>query len=149
MRWEIKSFAELSTRELFEYFKLRQAVFVVEQTCPYPDIDNTDLAAQHILAWQDDTLGACARLIPAGVTYDYPSIGRIATNDTQRGTGLGRELVKRSIAFMQQQYPNQQIKIGAQQRLERFYQSFGFRTVSDMYLEDNIPHIDMLLPAAD
>jgi len=146
MRWELKTLTELTSSELFEYLKLRQSVFVVEQTCPYPDIDDTDKAANHLLAWDKNTLAACARIIPAGVTYEYPSIGRIATGAMYRGTGLGRELVRRSIEQTQGLYPEQAIKIGAQERLSRFYQSFGFETVSDMYLEDDIEHIDMLLP---
>lgn len=145
MKWVLKTFKELSTLELFEYLKLRQAVFVVEQTCPYPDIDNTDLVAHHLLAWSNDTLAACARLIPPGVTYEHPSIGRIASNEAYRGTGLGRELVKHSIDHIVEMYPYQTIKIGAQERLESFYQSFGFKTASPMYLEDDIPHIDMVL----
>lgn len=149
MRWELKNFEQLSTQELFDYLKLRQSVFVVEQTCPYPDIDDADKSAHHLLAWQGAELTACARLIPAGVTYEYPSIGRIATGQNFRGTGLGRELVKRSIEAMQEMYPAENIKIGAQERLEKFYHSFGFKTVSPMYLEDDIAHIDMLLFTAD
>ena len=120
---------------------------MVEQTCPYPDIDKTDMKAHHLLVWDGDLLAACARLIPAGVTYDYPSIGRIATSQNHRGNGLGRELVANCIGHMRDLYPNQKIKIGAQERLSAFYQSFGFEVVSSMYLEDDIPHIDMLLPA--
>lgn len=142
--WKISSFEELTTRELFEYLKLRQDVFVVEQECAYPDIDATDLKADHILGWHEQSLIACARLIPAGVTYEYPSIGRIATSNKARGTGVGRLLMDESLAFMHQQYPGEKIKIGAQQRLEKFYQSYGFQSVSEMYLEDGIPHIDML-----
>lgn len=145
MKWNLKTFDELNTHEMFEYLKLRQSVFVVEQTCPYPDIDDTDRKAHHLLAWQGTELAACARLIPAGVTYEHPSIGRIATSKQHRGTGLGRELVSQSIDHLHRLYPGTQTKIGAQERLEKFYQSFGFATVSTMYLEDDIPHIDMLL----
>lgn len=145
MKWELKRFDELSALEMFEYLKLRQSVFVVEQTCAYPDIDETDRKAHHLLGWEADKLAACARLIPAGVTYEYPSIGRIATSEDFRGAGLGRELVAHSIELMREMYPGHQIKIGAQERLAAFYESFGFETVSDMYIEDDIPHIDMLL----
>ena len=147
--WKISSFEELNTRELFEYLKLRQDVFVVEQECAYPDIDATDLKADHILGWHELSLVACARLIPAGITYEYPSIGRIATSNKARGTGVGRLLMDESLTFMHQQYPGEKIKIGAQQRLEKFYQSYGFKTVSEMYLEDGIPHIDMLQSNSD
>ena len=145
MQWTLKHFNELSTIELFEYLKLRQSVFVVEQTCPYPDIDDTDKVAHHLLAWHDSNLVACARIIPAGVTYPYPSIGRITNAIEYRGSGIGRDLVDKSIGHAKNLFPNQAIKIGAQQRLEKFYESFGFKTVSPMYLEDGIPHIDMLL----
>lgn len=145
LRWETRIFEQLTNVELFEYFKLRQAVFIVEQTCPYPDIDDTDKLAHHLLAFNGDTLKACARIIPSNVTYEFPSIGRIAIAESGRGTGLGRELVERSIALTRSLFPNKTIKIGAQQYLEGFYQSFGFTTISEMYLEDNIPHIDMVL----
>ncbi len=145
MKWDLKTFSEFNTGELFEYFKLRQSVFIVEQTCPYPDMDDIDRQAHHLLAWQDTELAACARLIRPGALYAHPSIGRIATNLTHRGTGLGRELVSQSIAHMSVLYPNMPIKISAQEHLEKFYRSFGFTTVSTMYLEDEIPHIDMLL----
>ncbi|MCH2190921.1 MAG: GNAT family N-acetyltransferase [Gammaproteobacteria bacterium] len=145
MKWELKELAELTSKETFDYLKLRQDVFVVEQNCPYPDIDFTDLEAKHLIAQIDDNIVACARIIPPGVTYDQPSIGRITTALTHRGSGLGRELVRRAIEHTQALFPNQDIKIGAQERLESFYQSFGFETISSMYLEDGIPHIDMNL----
>lgn len=146
MHWELKSFTQLSTLELFDYLKLRQSVFVVEQTCPYPDIDDVDKASHHLLGYDSDQgLVACARLIPAGVSYEQASIGRIATSLSYRGKGTGRELVAKCIVEMGRLFPDTPIKIGAQQRLEAFYQSFGFETVSDMYIEDDIPHIHMLL----
>jgi len=145
MKWELIKLSEFSSLNLFEYLKLRQAVFVVEQTCPYPDIDETDLSSHHLMGWQDDQLAACARIVPPGVSYEHPSIGRIATRVDFRMTGLGRDLVGRSIEHTQRLYPNQNIKIGAQSRLEKFYQSFGFETSSAIYIEDDIPHIHMIL----
>ena len=145
MRWELKPFAELSALELFEYLKLRQSVFVVEQTCPYPDIDDIDKSSYHLLGWKDSELVACARIIPAGISYQHPSIGRIASALHCRGSGIGRKLVKKSIDYTQSLFPGCVIKIGAQERLEKFYHSFGFETVSDSYIEDGIAHIEMLL----
>ncbi len=146
MHWQTKSFIQLSTLELFDYLKLRQSVFVVEQTCPYPDIDDVDKKSDHLLGYDvSGTLIACARLIPAGISYKEASIGRIATSPDHRGLGIGQKLVTRSIEETQRLHPNEPIKIGAQQRLEPFYQTFGFVTVSEMYIEDDIPHIHMRL----
>ncbi len=147
--WQVKSFEQLSPVELFDYLKLRQAVFIVEQTCAYPDIDDTDKLAHHLLGYKGGLLVACARLIPANVTYEHPSIGRIATHAQARGSGLGRQLMTHCVSTMHDLYPGQTIKIGAQQYLENFYQSFGFETTSDVYLEDGIPHIDMVLESPD
>lgn len=142
--WQTKSFDQLSTNELFEILKLRQAIFVVEQECAYPDIDDTDKVALHFFGYADEHLAAYARLIKPGVTYDYASIGRVAIAPEFRGTGLGRTLMQASIAKMSELYPGEKLKIGAQQHLEAFYNSLGFVTVSETYLEDGIPHIDML-----
>lgn len=145
IQWRSKTFDELTNQELFSLMELRQRIFVVEQECAYPDIDNTDKLASHLMAWDDDVLAGCTRLIGPGITYEYASIGRVAIAQDYRGSGLGRQLMQHSIREMRARYPQQAIKIGAQQHLEAFYQSLGFTTVSDMYLEDDIPHIDMLL----
>lgn len=145
MKWELKKFNELSGIQIFTYFRLRQEVFVVEQTCPYNDIDDTDLLASHLLTWEGNHLMACARIIPPGLSHNMASIGRIATSVNHRGRGLGRELVQRAIDHTQHLFPHQNIKIGAQERLKKFYQSFGFKTTSTVYLEDGIPHLDMKL----
>ncbi|RBP51603.1 GNAT family N-acetyltransferase [Arenicella xantha] len=149
IHWLNKSFNELNQHEMFDLLELRQRVFIVEQECAYPDMDATDKVARHLMAWDGETLAGCTRLIGPGITYEHASIGRVAIAQAYRGTGLGRQLMERSIAEIQQRFPAQLIKIGAQQYLEGFYNSLGFVTVSDRYLEDGIPHIDMLLTPAD
>ena len=145
--WSTPTFAELTTIELYELLKLRVDVFVVEQTCPYPELDGKDTqhGVRHLLGYEDGQLVACARLLPAGTTYDNVSIGRIATQAEARGAGLGHQLLTEAIKHCHTLWPNSTIDIGAQQHLEAFYQSHGFVTISEMYLEDDIPHIDMRL----
>lgn len=147
LAWKIKAFSELSREELFEILQVRQQVFVVEQECAYPDIDDADRAAWHISARgaeADTPLLAYARILKPGLTYEQASIGRILTTTVARGQGLGRELIERSIAFIESRYPNHPIKIGAQVYLQEFYSKLGFEPVSGPYDEDGIAHIDMV-----
>ncbi|WP_394249323.1 GNAT family N-acetyltransferase [Vibrio profundi] len=145
--WQCTPFAQLSTTELYELLKLRVDVFVVEQTCPYPELDDKDHqdGVQHLLGYQDNELVACARLLPAGTTYQHVSIGRIATKKSARGIGLGHLLLTEALDACEALWPKQTIDIGAQEHLNSFYQSHGFKQISEMYLEDDIPHIDMRL----
>ncbi|WP_448214071.1 GNAT family N-acetyltransferase [Colwellia sp. MEBiC06753] len=150
MNWIIKSFNQLTTDELYDLLKLRIDVFVVEQTCYYPDLDNLDRHPDtlHILGYGDDQLLAYLRILPAGTTYnDYNSIGRVATAEQARGIGLGHQLVKLGIETCQAHFNEPTIKISAQQHLAKFYQQHGFEQITEMYLEDGIPHIGMLLSA--
>lgn len=145
--WQCIPFSELSTSQLYQLLKLRVDVFVVEQTCPYPELDDKDHQAgvQHLMGFIEDELVACARLLPAGTTYDNVSIGRIATKQSARGNGLGHQLLTQSLQRCQQLWPDNTIDIGAQEHLKAFYQLHGFEQISEMYLEDDIPHIDMRL----
>jgi ElaA protein len=151
--WQWSSFADLSVAQLYAMLALRQEVFVLEQTCLYPDIDGLDPAAQHLLGWRDadgkqdgsPQLVAHLRCLAPGAKYAEMSIGRVVSSPAARGSGLGRELVARGIALAQQLHPGHAIRIGAQAHLERFYAGFGFVTVSEPYDEDGIMHIDMLL----
>lgn len=143
MNWDTKSFNELSTAELYKILQLRCAVFVVEQNCPYQDLDNKDLNAIHL--WNSDTDGnitAYCRLLPAGISYTEASIGRVAT--TVRNTGLGRVLMQKAISFIHDTWNQSAIRISAQLYLDKFYTSLGFETVSEPYMEDGIPHIEMV-----
>lgn len=147
INWYPLPFTELSTQQLYQLLKLRVDVFVVEQTCPYPELDGKDTLAgvQHLLGYADEELVACARLLPPGTTYDNASIGRVATKQSARGDGLGHQLLKEALTSCEVFWPGTAIDIGAQQHLESFYKSHGFKTISEMYLEDDIPHIDMRL----
>ncbi|MGO2162438.1 MAG: GNAT family N-acetyltransferase [Vibrio toranzoniae] len=147
INWYSLPFTELSTQQLYQLLKLRVDVFVVEQTCPYPELDGKDTLAgvQHLLGYADEELVACARLLPPGTTYDNASIGRVATKQSARGDGLGHQLLKEALTSCEVFWPSTAIDIGAQQHLESFYKSHGFKTISEMYLEDAIPHVDMRL----
>jgi len=146
MNWIIKYFNELSVNELYALLQLRSKVFVVEQQCPYLDPDDKDQQAAHLLGF-DETgkLLACARLLPAGISYKECSVGRVATDLSVRKTGFGRELMQRAIDFITQEWQAAAIRISAQEYLLNFYSSMNFIPTSEVYLEDNIPHVEMLL----
>ena len=141
------SFDELSPYTLYEILALRQEVFVVEQNCPYQDCDGKDLQSWHLLG--RDALGKLicyTRLLPEGLAYPgYTSIGRVVSAPSARGTGSGKVLMEKSIEMCRQLFGNQPIKIGAQSYLLKFYEGFGFRSTSEEYLEDGIPHTKMIL----
>ncbi len=149
--WHSKAFCELTTNQLYELLKLRVDVFVVEQTCYYPDLDSNDgcldrhSETQHLLGYHNDKLVAYLRILAKGQSYDdYVSIGRVAINQQARGVGLGHDLIKQALLLSEKAFPKQAIKISAQQHLSSFYAKHGFKPVSTMYLEDGIPHIAML-----
>jgi ElaA protein len=145
INWTCKAFDEFTTREWHNITVIRQKVFIVEQYCPYSDIDNKDLKAYHLLGTnENEEIVAYSRLLPVGLSYENKaSIGRILSTEKARGTGAGKELIKQSIEWVERLYGKVDIKIGAQYYLKGFYEKFGFRMVSDIYLEDCIPHIDM------
>ena len=147
MDWRIKYFRDLNTDELYDFLKLRIDVFVVEQTCYYPDLDELDRHPEtiHLLGYQSKTLNAYLRILPKGTTYnDFASIGRVIISESARGTGLGHELITLGIQQCEQKMGVSTIKISAQQHLAELYKKHGFKQVTDMYLEDGIPHIGML-----
>jgi ElaA protein len=151
LTWQCLPFDELSTNELYAILKARQVVFVVEQNCPFLDTDDADQQCRHLSGWQvqggNIALAAYARLVPPGIKYREPSIGRVITLPEFRGQGLGKELMARATRAMNDLYPDFAIRIGAQQYLERFYSGFGFVTASPTYIEDGIPHVEMVRPA--
>ncbi len=148
IRWRCCPFDDLSVRELQRIHHARQQVFVIEQNCPYLDADDVDEQSWHLAAWRDGEAQplAYARIVSPGVKYAVASIGRVITTAPARGTGLGRELVRRAVDQAEALFPGCGIRISAQAHLARFYGSFGFAPVGDEYLEDGIPHIEMLRP---
>ncbi|GLQ33554.1 GNAT family N-acetyltransferase [Litoribrevibacter albus] len=151
INWQVLAFNQLSLEQLYQILKLRVDIFVVEQDCPYPDLDNLDQHCRHLFASEGDEILAYTRLIPPGLEHkgsvldQQAAIGRVVVSEKARGRKLGYELMQRSIDAVWEATPAIPIKIGAQQHLEKFYGSLGFKTISEMYLEDGIPHIDMLL----
>ena len=147
MVWKTLLFNDLSLQALYDIMVLRQAVFVVEQNCPYLDADGKDQQAAHVLAYDDDgDLVAYSRLLPVGVSYaDAISIGRVISSDKVRGQGVGQELMRFSIREIYRLFGNKKLTISAQCYLIKFYESFGFQAVGETYLEDDIPHIKMVI----
>lgn len=144
VEWFTKGFDELTTRELYEILQLRQAVFVVEQTCPYLDADGADADAYHLYARSaQGAIVAYARLFLPSSDASYSRIGRVISAGSVRGQGLGRELMRKAIEWCEHNAPMAPIRLGAQVYLRRFYSDFGFREISAEYLEDDIPHVDM------
>jgi ElaA protein len=142
--WIIKSFKELSTTELYTYLQLRVNVFIVEQSCPYPELDGYDLDSYHLSYKEDGEVLAYARILPAGIKYENISIGRVIVDQKSRGQGLAKQLMQQAIIFSQEKWPNAAIQLQAQSHLKHFYASFGFKEMSEEYDEDGIPHVDML-----
>lgn len=124
--------------------RLRNEVFVVEQNCVYQDADGKDPYCHHLLIFDGEQLVAYTRLLPRGVSYEQMSIGRVVSSPSHRGTGVGRLLMRLSIETCHNLFGDGPIRIGAQMYLKKFYESLGFVQTSDMYLEDNIPHIEMI-----
>lgn len=143
--WTNKKFSELTPEELYAILRLRSEVFVVEQNCVFLDMDNKDQVSHHLMGWQGDKLVAYARIVPAGISYVEFSIGRIVSSPSVRKQGIGRVLVSKSIDLAYTLHGKGVIRIGAQYYLRGFYESLGFQKSGEIYLEDGIEHIEMLL----
>lgn len=141
-----KSFNELTPHELYAILQLRNEVFVVEQNCVFQDADNKDQVSLHVMCWNNDLLAGYTRLVPAGIAYVEPSIGRVVTSPKVRHAGIGKLLMQYSIRTTYNAWGKTTITIGAQFYLRNFYSSLGFQQCSDIYLEDGIQHIKMFLP---
>ena len=144
MKWEIKKFKELSVDELYRILELRNDVFVVEQECIYQDCDRKDLEAYHLFCIENDKIIATLRILEKGISYDEISIGRVVVDKLYRRKKLGRKAMEMAIDFINNTYGNSPIRISAQVYIKEFYESLGFKAVSDIYLEDDIPHIEMI-----
>jgi ElaA protein len=159
-QWNLKAFNDLTPLELYALLRLRSEVFVVEQKCVFLDMDGADPDCHHLLGWTGGldipdgiggfipsgapVLAAYARIVPPGLKYAEPSIGRVVTAPSARGTGMGRTLMAQSLTHLYALYGQQPVRIGAQQYLVDFYGSFGFVPSGEMYMEDDIPHIQMV-----
>ena len=144
LHWLLKRFDELTPYQLYAILQLRNEVFVVEQNCVFQDADDKDQNSYHLMGFLDNKLVAYTRLVPAGETYEQASIGRVVTSPAVRRGGAGKLLMQQSIDSLYSLFGKVPIKIGAQLYLQRFYESFGFERISDIYLEDGIEHIYML-----
>lgn len=144
MNWKIKKFNELSVEELYKILGLRNEIFIIEQECIYLDCDNKDFKSYHLFLEENDEVIAYLRILEKGVSFDEVSIGRVSVKKSYRGKGISRELMLKGIHFIENDLNEDTIKIQAQAYLLKFYISLGFKKVSEGYLEDGIPHINMI-----
>lgn len=143
--WKIQTFEELNNYELYAIMQLRSAVFCVEQNCAYQDADGKDLKSLHITGMDSKgEIMVYSRIVPAGISFKEVSIGRVISSEKARGTGAGKELMKKSMETIERKFGKVPVRIGAQCYLIKFYSSFGFEISGEEYLEDNIPHIEMI-----
>jgi len=148
IRWSWKKFQILSLDELYELLLLRQQVFVVEQQCPYLDLDRLDQYSWHLLGHDSTAQLICyLRVLFPGQKYSEPAIGRVVVHPDYRGQQLGQQLMAEGVKRCTSAYPSMAIRLAAQRHLTGFYQSFGFKAIGEPYQEDGIPHIDMLREA--
>ncbi|MDQ2819427.1 MAG: GNAT family N-acetyltransferase [Pseudomonadota bacterium] len=151
IEWQWRTFDALSNAELYTVLAARSQVFVIEQTCIFPDMDGLDASARHLLGWTivagQRRLAAYLRVLAPGVKYTEASIGRVLTTPAARGTGAGRALLVEGTLGADRLYPGHANRIGAQLYLEKFYQQFGYVTITAPYEEDGIMHVDMLRAA--
>ena len=145
MSFIIKTFNELTTTELYSMLKVRTEVFVVEQNCPYLEVDGKDVKSYHLFKEDQGEVIAYLRILPPGVSYDELSIGRVLVKKEYRGQKLAQQMMEHALQFIHDELKESIVKIQAQEYLHDFYGSFGFEAISEVYLDDNIPHIDMLL----
>lgn len=144
MKWKLKKFEELKTEEIYKILKIRNEVFIVEQQCAYQDCDDKDKKAYHLYLEDEGEIVSYLRILEKGVSFDEASIGRVLVKKKYRSKGISREMMIKAIEFIEQSLNETEIKIQAQSYLINFYGSLGFKESSNEYLEDNIPHIDML-----
>jgi ElaA protein len=149
MTFEFKEFPDLSLNELYDILRLRSEIFVVEQNCVYNDLDGLDKTAVHQFLKKDGEIVAYSRLLKPGTRFSEYSIGRVVVKQSERGTGLGIQMMEAAKKHIVNEWGATKIKISAQSYLQRFYESLGFEIVTEMYLEDGIPHFGMLYRVKD
>ncbi|MCL2828735.1 MAG: GNAT family N-acetyltransferase [Oscillospiraceae bacterium] len=144
MQYSMKKFKDLTSAELYDILKLRQEVFIIEQTCIYPDIDDKDQNAVHLMAFDGNQLVGCLRILEKGVTFEEVSIGRVVMAPSHRRTGIAKCMMQQALDFISQEWRETRVKISAQSYTIPFYAGVGFEVMSKEYLEDDIPHVDMV-----
>jgi len=140
--WQIKQFSELTTQELFEIYKIRSKVFVVEQDRLYQDVDDQDLDCYHLMNMEDNQLISYARIFQEG---NHISFGRVVIDKDHRGNGMGAQLVEEILKMIKKYYPGQRIEIHAEDYVQHFYEKFGFERIGDVITFNNSPHVKMIL----
>ncbi|MDR7211311.1 GNAT family N-acetyltransferase [Flavobacterium piscis] len=143
LKWKIKLFEALTVNELYDLLKLRSEIFVVEQNCVYLDLDGKDKEALHLIGEYEGKIVAYSRLFDAGISFENASIGRVVVDAGYRDKKWGHNLMREAIEGIKLNFGKEKITIGAQLYLKKFYESHGFVQTSEMYLEDDIPHIEM------
>ncbi len=145
MNFEIKAFDSLSLHEFHDLVALRIQVFVIEQNCPYQDLDGKDKKSFHFIGRDNDSvIKATARILPAGISYPEVAIGRVVIDPSERGTGAGHDLMRSCMEFIENQFGKVPVRLSAQSHLEKFYMHHQFVSAGKEYLEDGIPHVEML-----
>ena len=143
LNWTCKTFNDLTNEDLYKILQLSASVFIVELNCPYQDCDDRDQPSYHLMGWDENQLIAYTRILPPGIVYKEPSLGRVVTTSSVRRTGIGKELMEYSMEKTQLLFGKTAITISAQLYLKAFYESFGFVAIGEPYLEDHIEHIKM------
>lgn len=144
MHYQVQAFSELTNQQVYHMLQLRSEVFVVEQTCIYQDMDNQDLEALHVLGKENERIGSYARILTHSKLTGEVSIGRVIVAPSLRGTGEGHRLMTYCMTYVQQHFNNPCVRISAQSHLVEFYAAHGFTSTGNHYLEDGIPHCEML-----
>lgn len=143
LNWSEKTYEQLTKEELYSILKLRVEVFVVEQECPYPEIDGRDPECLHIWLEDEGGIAAYCRIVPPDQEKESYSIGRVIVHKDYRGKGTARKLMEKAIQAVEANYNTDHIRLSGQEHLRGFYASFGFEEMTGVYLEDGIPHVDM------
>lgn len=143
-KWTVKPYNELSLDEFHDLIALRIDIFVVEQDCPYSELDGKDKIADHLIGLDENNrIIATARILPPGAAYEFVAIGRVVVHESTRGTGAGHQLLEESKNFIATKYGEVSIMLSAQKHLENYYEAHGFKSTGKEYLEDGIPHVEM------
>lgn len=142
---QAKKYEELSLDEFHDIIALRIQIFVIEQDCPYQELDGKDKIAYHLFFKNNDgEIIAASRILPQGISYEEASIGRVVVHENHRGTGLGHQLMADSMKFVKEEFGHVPVRLSAQKHLEKYYGNHGFKSTGKEYLEDGIPHVEML-----